>query len=166
MKSPDELMFLFHSMVSKINIIHCTPPIFIRKNKLNVKLKSNAISKKMIASTTSERKKWKTLTDIRISTKSNTYNQRLKNSFGEIVTKNKKWLILWTIDFLDWESIPERINFINTARKMTTTIFIYVSSLHRNAEIKLWNSVFINHWVLLQFQLGRFVMVVRNWWIH
>ena len=58
MKSPDEMMFLFHSMVSKI-IDHCAPSktIFIRKNKLNVKLKSDAITKKMFASTTLELEK-------------------------------------------------------------------------------------------------------------
>ena len=73
MKSPDAMMFLFHSMVSKI-FIHCAPPktISIRKIKLNVELKSNAITKKMFASTTSEQEKWKILNDIRNSTKSNT----------------------------------------------------------------------------------------------
>ena len=85
------MMFLFHSMISKINN-QCAPPktIFIRKNKLNVELKSDAITKKMFASTTSEHAKTKIKNDIRNSTKSNTYIQRQKNVFGEIVTNIKE----------------------------------------------------------------------------
>ena len=44
----------------------------------------------MFASTTSENEKWKIINDIRNSTNSNTYIHRLKISFGEIVTNNKK----------------------------------------------------------------------------
>ena len=100
MKSPDEIMFLFHSMISKSSIQRAPPKtIFIRKNKLNVKLKSDAITKKMFASTTSEHEKWKIINDIRNSTKSNTYVQRLKNSFGEIVTNNKKMADLMNYRF-------------------------------------------------------------------
>ena len=100
MKSPDKMMFLFHSMVSKI-INHCAPPktIFTRKNKLNVKLKSNAITKKMYASTTSEQEKWKIINDIRKSTKSNTYIQRLNLSFDVIVKNNKKMADLMNYRF-------------------------------------------------------------------
>ena len=98
MQSPDEMMFLFHSMLSKI-INQCAPPktVFIRKNKLYVKLKSDAITEKMFASTTSEHEKWKIINDIRNSTKSNI--QRLKNSFGETVTNNKRMADLMNYRF-------------------------------------------------------------------
>ena len=91
----------------------------------------------MFASTTSEHGKRKIINDIRNSTKSNIYIQRLKKSFGEIVTNNKQMADLMNYRFSRLGDYFGKNQPHKYCKKMTTTIFIFASSPHRNAELKL-----------------------------